>query len=151
MQENKIKNKTSNTYCDTNECSFYHYYDSVFPLYFIVFISMKNSVGKILPSWFLFMAAPWRQMLNAVVNSEGCMHHKTLKNHIGPPGSFHNWCQKKIFRVIEGIKFLPKKVLSALPSTFLQPNVSEMIIETFIDYHKKIFTTYWQLLRKSTL
>ena len=66
----ETKNKTSNTYCDTNECSFYHYYDSVFPLHFIVFISMKNSVSKILPSWFLFMAAPWRQMLNAVVNSE---------------------------------------------------------------------------------
>ena len=25
-----------------------------------------------LPSWFLFMAAPWWQKLNAVVNSEGC-------------------------------------------------------------------------------
>ena len=48
-------------------------------------------------------------MLNAAVNSEGCIHHKALKNHIGPPGSFHNWCQNKIFGVIEGIKFVPKK------------------------------------------
>ena len=46
MQEKKRKNKTSNTYCDANECSFYHYYESVFSLHFIVFISMKNSVGK---------------------------------------------------------------------------------------------------------
>ena len=46
--------------------------NSVFPLHFIVFISMKNSISKILPSWFLFMAASWRQMPNAVVNSEGC-------------------------------------------------------------------------------
>ena len=63
MQEKKRKNKTSNTYCDTNEGSFYHYYDSdhyydsVFPLHFIVLLSMKNSVGNILLSLFLFIVA----------------------------------------------------------------------------------------------
>ena len=38
---------------------------------FIVFVSMKNSVGRILPSWFSFMEDPWQQKLNAIISSEG--------------------------------------------------------------------------------
>ena len=67
------KKKQDEYHCDTIECSFYHYYDSVFPLHCIVFISKKNSVSKIFPSRFLFMAAPWRQILKTVINSEVCI------------------------------------------------------------------------------
>ena len=47
----KKKEKTRRVTLNAIQLSvhFYHYYDSVFPLHFVVFISMKNSVGKILP------------------------------------------------------------------------------------------------------
>ena len=41
-------------------------------LYILLSHKHEKQCRQILSSWFLFMAAPWRQMLNAVVNSEGC-------------------------------------------------------------------------------
>ena len=53
-----------------------------FSLSFTFYCLHKHEDNKISLSWFLFMAASWWQMLNAVENSEGCDDFRAVQMFI---------------------------------------------------------------------